>query len=461
MKRRMTVVAVFGLCLTLAVVQAAPLFVAEADAYGQSNGTGNGLDTKVLVKYSDGSSSDYHRKAWVRYDIASRSGRALSDAVLSLEFIETGIGANALGTWEFEVYGLTDDSLDGWTEAGFTWSNAPANNTSKSSGNGVIAGKTASLGTFSVSGKGLGTQTLSGLPVAAFAEADANGLATMIVVRNTQAPNGSASYNYAQGFATRQTATPPTLSLVEDSVLANGELEAGGATSTSGWTVTNATALAHDAIITGSQAAVFMDSSQNGQLRQAVTLTSPEWVFETYFATDDGNGSADDRGLNFLLQHPNGQINLRVNGQGVVQAYNNQGLGGSTGWKSLTGAGAVLASADADGDNDFTSAGDTLNVHRLRVVGHGYGTAAPTYDVLLSAANDTSLAHIASGIQFFQNGVPTSPAQARLNTVLFETQHGTGDYAVDACYLAYIPEPATVGLLAFGALALARRRRRS
>lgn len=447
--------AVVVLAWASSMVWAAPAFAPQADTYGQGNNSGPyGTSPTLLVKYSEPGGSNYDRKSWIRYDIASRAGRLLSDATLSLPLVESGVGTNATGTWQFQVYGLTDESLDNWNEATAKWNDLPANVTS--SGNGVDPAKSVSLGTFVVNGKGVGTtQIISGPALLDFLRSDTNGQATVIVVRDTQAPN--SSINYAHGIASKEhtTSPPAKLSIVENSLLANGELEdASGNFSLAGWTNTNATALTHPAIVGGSAKAAFLDSSQNGLLRQTAAVSLSEWTFDVFFATDDGTGSGD-RGMNVFLNHGPGQINLRVNGNGAVEVY-------GTAWQALADlAGVIAFSNDANADNDFSDVGDTLNVHHLRIVGHDYGLSTPNYDVYLSDANQTALTHVARGVSFFQNTAPTTGNWNRTLQITFETVYGTGDYVVDAVYLASVPEPASLALMILGmaAIVLARRAR--
>jgi len=446
-----------GICDTAA---SAVVFTPAADTYvygGNPASTAGGADTRLLLKH-DGTVTN-SRKTWIRHGW-SRAGRVF-DATLDLTFVDTGIGGlDATGlamSWEFDLFGLTDDSGDAWAEATTHWNNAPGNDTA--SGNGVLASKATSLGTFAVTGKGVGTHTLSSPALTQFLHQDDNCDTTLILVRNTL---GTGSNNYAHGIASKEHATssPATLSIVEHNRLVNGEFEgAGGAFSTAGWYNGSGVAVAHAPIVAGSSAAAFMRSSVRSALTQSIPTAGPDWLYDVYFATENGGGGASDRGLNAYLVYSGGQINMRVNGQGILQVYD-QGLG----WQNLTAAGAVQFSIDADNSGDFSSDGDTLNVYHLRFLGHDFGTPAAAYDVLLSAANECALSPLAAGtgIQYFQSLGPYVSSRSGLTSVQFHTsnisQLGKGDFVVDAVYL-YVPEPATLSLLGLGALALVRRRR--
>ena len=437
------------------VAWAGLLFLPEADTYGRRDNSGPyGSSNTLLVKYSDSGNSYADRKTWIRYDISSRAGRAISDPELLLPFIETGVGTVATGTWQFQVYGLTDESLDNWDESTAKWNDLPANITD--SGNGVDLAKAVSLGTFTVEDKGVGTVArISGPALRNFLAGDTNGRLTFIVVRDTQAPSGTV--DYAHGFASREHPTISTkvsLSLVENQLLTNGELEdASGNFSTTGWSNTNTTAISHAPIVPGSRKAAFMDTSKNGGLYQTVSVPLSDWVFDTYFATEVGS-DANDRGFHLFLRHQPGsdqQINFRVRGNGKLEVYN----GSTSSWVELSDLG-VIQFSDAKGDNDFSDPGDILNVYHLRIVGRGYGTASPWYDVYLSDANQTALTRAVYNLTYFQGSAPTTGWGKQL-TVYFDTYYGTGKYVVDAVYLAAVPEPgagvlmglALIGLVGF------------
>ena len=199
MERAWAVLVVFIAVLAAASPTTALVLYPNADTYVRSNNSGYGSSSVLLVKYND-SGFSYHRKAWIRYELSSLTHRDFTDASLNLPFVESGVGSNATGNWSFSVYGLTDESLDGWSEATTRWNNAPGNNTG--SPNGVDPARTTFLGGFTVPGKGIGTWTISGSDLENFLGADTNNMVTFIVCRDTQAPSGSV--NYAHGIASRE-----------------------------------------------------------------------------------------------------------------------------------------------------------------------------------------------------------------------------------------------------------------
>ena len=454
---RVTVGLTFALVLAVALAaEAAPVFEAAADAYvyggGATTAYGSTDPSRLALKY-DGSVTA-SRKTWLRYDLSSREGRLLSNPVLSLTFFDTAWGVmNATGAafdWEFEVYGLNDgDAGEGWSESTVTWNNAPGNKTT--SGNQVDLSRATSLGTFTVTGKGVGTHTFASPAVQDFLASDTDGRLSIIVVRNSTMPTSSDTYVHGLRSEESSAGPAPTLSIREMNLLRNGELEdASGDFNVSGWVNSGNVAIGHAPIVAGSSAAAYMQSSTNGNLRQDFAATACEWMFDVYFATELG-GSPTDRGLDLRLLHSGGLIPMRVEGDGSFDAF-----GQTIGWQTIASAGTVLASVDANNDKNF----EVLNVYHLRVLGHEYGTASANYDIYLSGANDPTLSLIGSGLQFWQYSGPFTSSSPGLTSMYFETTYGAGDFVVDAAYIL-VPEPTTLSLLGLGALALVRRRRRA
>jgi hypothetical protein len=165
----------------------------------------------LLVKYSASPKPDYERKAYIGMDLASIAGMKVVDARLSLTFAPTGMGyAAEVPDATFAVYGLTDESLDDWDEATIRWNNAPAN---LPGGSSLEPTKVARLGTFEiVQGELSGTRSIDGDTLTDFLNRDTNGIATFIIVRETQ---GSGRSDLVHGFANKKhpELPPPTLRL--------------------------------------------------------------------------------------------------------------------------------------------------------------------------------------------------------------------------------------------------------
>ncbi len=172
--------------------------------------------------------------------------------------------------------------------------------------------------------------------------------------------------------------------------LLNGDFEDTSGTFPKNWTIVRPTPTLH-AGLGGSGAAVFLAKQSEGGARimqNVVSSPGPKWELDLLFAMEDpGNG--DDRGLNIILQNSvgNGNLNLRVNGDGTMQTVTS----GPTTWVDIPNlANLVEFSVDANGDGDFSDPLDTLNVHRLVLRGD-YSSDSPEYTVFLSEANSTEL----------------------------------------------------------------------
>jgi hypothetical protein len=165
-------------------------------------------DILLLVKNASGKGADYIRKAYVGLDLAPLAGRRVADAELTFTFTPTGMGfAAEVPDATFTVYGLTDESLDGWDEKGLMWGNAPANGKN----NELDVGKVTRLGAFRIAqGEMHGTRSVKGEALAAFLNRDTNKMATFVLVRETP---GSGRSCMVHGFAGKNhpTLPPPTL----------------------------------------------------------------------------------------------------------------------------------------------------------------------------------------------------------------------------------------------------------
>lgn len=166
---------------------------------------------EALLLVKNTTDDRYGRKAYLAIDLAPISGLEIAEAELSLAFAPTGLGyASEIGDADFAVYGLADESLDGWDERAIRWDDAPAN---RPGGAELDPAKVALLGRFSVpQGVLSGPFGIAGKPLADFLRRDTNGLATFIVVRETK---GSGRSDLVHGFAGRRHAQlpPPTLKL--------------------------------------------------------------------------------------------------------------------------------------------------------------------------------------------------------------------------------------------------------
>jgi hypothetical protein len=171
-------------------------------------------ETLLLVKNTKPSMSDWYRKAYLAFDLSGVAGKRFTDAELSVTFAPTGMGfAAQVPDATFAVYGLSDETLDSWDESTLKWANAPAN---RKEGDKLDAKKVVRLGSFVLpQGQQSGTVTLGGRFLFDFLKRDTNGIASIIIVRETQ---GSGTADLVHGIASRRhpTLSPPTLRLIDD-----------------------------------------------------------------------------------------------------------------------------------------------------------------------------------------------------------------------------------------------------
>jgi len=150
------------------------------------------------------------RKTYLGFDLGRLGGAEVREAELVLEIRSSGLGyASVVPDSTFRVFGLLDESLDGWDELNMTWAEAPAN--VLDDGFRLEGGKVVELGRFEVKqGVSSGFRSVGGAPLSEFLNGDSNGIATFIVVRET---DQTAVNGLVHAFASREhpTAMAPTL----------------------------------------------------------------------------------------------------------------------------------------------------------------------------------------------------------------------------------------------------------
>ena len=200
MKHLMTVLAVaLFATFTVSTAQALTLTAAK-DTYIESGlpTTNFGTSTVDLIKRQDGTA--FTRISYFGFDLSGLSAMAIADATLSLNFVDSarGITTNTIN-YTFELFGLTNETLDGWGEYSLTWNNAFG----LTSSNPQTFSPTllASLGTFSLTGKGVGAFDFTSQALIDFLNSDTNDIATIILARTT---NQIDSNNYIHAVASRE-----------------------------------------------------------------------------------------------------------------------------------------------------------------------------------------------------------------------------------------------------------------
>ncbi|GLI39937.1 PEP-CTERM sorting domain-containing protein [Geobacter hydrogenophilus] len=203
-----------GLITALSFASAEAISItADKDAYVQSGAYANtnfGSTLVDQVKRQD--NSDWNRKSYIGFDLSGLGPFSIATATLDFNFVDSGAGATLAGTtYQFEVFGLTNELFDTWGESTITWNNAPGNRPN----NGLNSLMVASLGTFSLTGKGVGTYSFTSQELVDFLNSDSNDIATIIVRRNTNQP--SNAQNYVQAFASSENVSVggPTLNITQ------------------------------------------------------------------------------------------------------------------------------------------------------------------------------------------------------------------------------------------------------
>ena len=165
--------------------------------------------SETLLLLKNVTDQGFVRKAVLRFDLGAVQGKELDAAQLTLNFIRTGFGYAALSRDSvFAVYGVTDDQEDGWDPAKVSWETLPAFSPEPG---GVDSGRARRLGTFRIPrGTVEGVYTVGGEALVDFLRRDGNGLATLVLVCETeQASKESVVFGFAGNR--HPTLAPPTL----------------------------------------------------------------------------------------------------------------------------------------------------------------------------------------------------------------------------------------------------------
>ncbi|HSI14956.1 MAG TPA: FecR domain-containing protein [Chthoniobacter sp.] len=180
------------------------------DGYARrgDNGAPFGTQPIIIVKHTDIEAGHKNeRRAVVTFDVSQIPTARAGEAQIVLDPVPSGFGFSALvPDSHFAVYGITDESLDGWNEKGMKWTTLPG-----STDEGPNPNSTQRLADFWIPRGGSGgTVTVRGDALAEFIRHDTNGLVSFLIVRET---GESDSNGLAHGFASKEhpTARPPTL----------------------------------------------------------------------------------------------------------------------------------------------------------------------------------------------------------------------------------------------------------
>ncbi len=187
-----TLFAIVSSLIIFSMSVSATTITAQADSFvvASSPNSSDGSNSELRVKNaasSDGSSNvnlSASRKIYIQFNLSGLS-QSIANASFSL-VDEGGSGGNPVsGLQTFNIFGLNDGvSGENWTESTLTWNNAPANNTTSRSG---VTSSATLLGQFTINGTGNQGDLIqfSGASLDSFLNQDTNGLATLIVSRDT------------------------------------------------------------------------------------------------------------------------------------------------------------------------------------------------------------------------------------------------------------------------------------
>jgi hypothetical protein len=182
------------------------------DGYARrgDNGAPMGSHPVLIVKHTDlEGGKNNERRAVITFDVSQFATANAREAQLILDPQPSGYGFSTLvPDSRFAVYGLTDESLDGWNEKEMRWATVPGCTDA-----GPDLNRARKVAEFWIPRGGSGGPiTIRSDALAEFVREDTNGMITFVIVRETGETNTSG---LAHAFASREhpTARPPTLRL--------------------------------------------------------------------------------------------------------------------------------------------------------------------------------------------------------------------------------------------------------
>lgn len=148
---------------------------------------------------------DWHRKVYLRFDLSLLDGQRIETSRLELHADRSGMGfASHCPDATFTVYGLTDESQDNWGDETLKWKDAPGN---FPDGNHMDSARSVRLGQFTIpQGQCTGIFGIETSELVKFLKRDTNGLATLMIVRETI---GTGVSDIVHAFASRRHPTLP------------------------------------------------------------------------------------------------------------------------------------------------------------------------------------------------------------------------------------------------------------
>ncbi|SMP61986.1 FecR family protein [Neorhodopirellula lusitana] len=167
---------------------------------------------RLIVKTSN-MHPKYNSKSYIGLDLAAIQGKSIRRVSFQLSIIPSTRGyASLVPDATFAVYGVTDQNLDDWQPESMNWENAPANGALSS----IDPARSVLLGRFEIpQGQDSGYATIESPQLVQFLTDDTNGIATLIVVRETSETNVRGLAHMFASSATRN-GVAPTLRVITE-----------------------------------------------------------------------------------------------------------------------------------------------------------------------------------------------------------------------------------------------------
>ncbi len=179
----------------------------DSFAVSDKNAPPNGNSPFFRVKFTS-IQPNLVRVGYLSFDVSGIDPASVSDAELVLHIEPSDLGfASLVPDSEFTVYGLTNESGDGWKEESMKWVEAPALDATMKNKRSPDPEKAVPLGKFTIQrGIQRGTRGISGSALAEFIRNDSNGIVTLIVFRET---DETARAGLVHAFTSKENATNP------------------------------------------------------------------------------------------------------------------------------------------------------------------------------------------------------------------------------------------------------------
>ncbi len=173
----------------------------------EKNASSSGTSPFFRVKFTS-IQPNLVRVGYLAFDVSGMDLTSVSDAELVLNIEPSDLGfASLVPDSEFTVYGLTDESGDGWNEKSMKWEVAPALDPTINNKKSPDPENAVPLGKFTIErGIQRGSRGIGGSALADFIRNDSNGIVTLMVFRDT---DETARAGLVHAFTSKENATNP------------------------------------------------------------------------------------------------------------------------------------------------------------------------------------------------------------------------------------------------------------